>query len=207
MKIQSVQSSMPNVCFKGHITDQALRYAINSSNKWFDRGPSIISPKSREDQIINKVKEELAKDTVIDLCYDVNYDDEIKPRMLIYNSALNESAILLDFHVGDLYPGNIKDLDTTLEDQFIRKQRNKLIETGNVKEVSGNLAEAARNYGKHLQGIENLIRYIDRYKKAMTQLPKFKSEKFSIDFEEQYDLRVRSYKKWIRSGAVLDKKI
>ena len=65
-----------------------------------------------------------------------------------------------------------------------------------------NLSKTVENFGKQTDEITKLGKYIRKYKEAMSQLTKFKKEKFYIDFEEKYDLRVRSYKKWIKSGAV-----
>ena len=207
MQINSTQTTMPKVNFKGYITNDALKYAIKKSNEWFDRGDSIISPDERTEKIINDVKEKLAKDTIIDISYDINYNGEIAPRMIAYNNSLKESTILdFDFDITNLYPGTIQKLDETLVHQFVKKQREELIKTGNIEEVLNNLSKAVENFGKQTDEITKLGKYIRKYKEAMSQLPKFKKEKFYIDFEEKYDLRVRSYKKWIKSGAVLDKK-
>ncbi len=209
MKINSTQTTMPKVNFKGYITDDALKYAIRKSNKWFDRGASIISPDERAEKIISGVKEKLAKDTVIDIGYDINYNDEIAPRMVAYNKSLNESTILdFDFDITNLYPGAIQKIDETMIHQFAKKQREELIKTGNIEEVSKNVSKAAEKFGKPLsEEIDQLWKYIRRYKESMPQLPKFKKENFYLDFEEKYDLRVRSYKKWIKSGAILDKNV
>ena len=207
MQINSTQTTMPKVNFKGYITNDALKYAIKKSNKWFDRGDSIISPDERTEKIINDVKEKLAKDTIIDISYDINYNGEIAPRMIAYNNSLKESTILdFDFDITNLYPGTIQKLDETLVHQFVKKQREELIKTGNIEEVLNNLSKAVENFGKQTDEITKLGKYIRKYKEAMSQLPKFKKENFYLDFEEKYDLRVRSSKKWIKSGAVLDKK-
>ena len=207
MQINSTQTAMPKVNFKGYITNDALKYAINKSNMWFDMGDSIISPNERSEKIINGVKEKLAKDTVIDIGYDINYNGEIAPHMIAYNKSLNEGTILdFDFNITNLYPGEIQKVDETLVQQFVKRQRDELIKTGNVEEVWNNLSKAAKNFGKQTDEITKLGKYIMKYREAMSQLPKFKKENFYLDFEEKYDLRVRSYKKWIKSGAVLDKK-
>ena len=141
MQINSTQTTMPKVNFKGYITNDALKYAIKKSNKWFDRGDSIISPDERTEKIINDVKEKLAKDTIIDISYDINYNGEIAPRMIAYNNSLKESTILdFDFDITNLYPGTIQKLDETLVHQFVKKQREELIKTGNIEEVLNNLS-------------------------------------------------------------------
>ena len=56
-------------------------------------GDSIIFPCECTEKIINGVKEKFAKDTIIDIGYDINYNGEIALRMIAYNNSFKESTI------------------------------------------------------------------------------------------------------------------
>lgn len=206
MNIMSVKQPVTRIPFKGQITDDALKYAFNKSYDWNDKGPSITSfCNNHIGLIIDGVKDNLSPNTVVDICYDADLSGKLNPRLHVYNKALQESVVS-DFDLYDLYPSEIKKFDIALLRQFRINLIDKLVKTGNVNEISKRLSHATQDYGDSVPtDLKAVSQYLSRYKKAISQLDKFKKDELIID-NDNLSLR-NAYEKWQKSGAVLDKKI
>lgn len=206
MNIKPIQYSTPRTSFKGHITDDALKYAFHKSYTWYDQGPSITCAcNDHMREVIDGIKNKLSKKTIIDICYDTDTSGKLKPCMLVRNTALKESMVM-DFNLFSLYPSKIEKLDEALLGQFENNMVDKLVKTGDINEVEDRVAHANFNYGTPVPyQVTEVAKYVRNYENAMSQLEKFKKAVLNIS-EDNYALK-DSYEIWQKSGAILDKKI